>query len=388
MIPIAYNLRSLAVRKATTVAAALGLALVVFMLAGAFMLSNGIRKTVGRAGVPGRALVMRNGSDSEMTSAIDEPTVGVVLSAPGIARRENGAPDGVGELLVVVLLNKVGTTGFSNVQIRGVTPDSFRLRPEVKFVSGRAPRPGNDEVAVGQAIRGRFRGTELGGSFEIKKDRPVTVVGVFSSEGSALESEVWADLDTVRTAFGRPGLVSSVRARLESPSQFDGFRTWVAENRQLGMTAQRETTYYEKQSAGTALFVRAIGTVVVFFCSIGAMMGATITMYASIASRRREIGTLRAIGFSRSTIVSSFLMESVILALAGGLVGAIASLSLRFVHFSMINFASWSEMVFSFEPTSSIVAGSLVASAGMGIIGGLLPAIRAARMSPMAAIRD
>ena len=266
MIPITYHLRSLALRKATKVATALGLAVVVFMLAGDLMISNGIRRTLSRAGVPGRVLVMRNGSDSEMTSAIDGAAVGVILSAPGVARRDGGMPIGVGELVVVVLLNKLGTTGFSNVQIRSITPDSFLVRPEVKFVSGRAPRPGTDEIAVGQAIRGRFQGTELGNSFELRKNRPVTVVGVFSSRGSALESEVWVDLDIVRTAFGRPGLVSSVRARLESPAQFDAFSAWIAENRQLGMTAQRETAYYEKLSAGTALFVRTLGVAVVFLC--------------------------------------------------------------------------------------------------------------------------
>lgn len=388
MIPIAYNVRSLAVRKATTIAASLGLTLVVFVLAGVFMLSNGIERTLGRAGSPNRVIVMRNGSDAEMSSSIDEQTVGTILSAPGVRRRDDGRPQGAGELVVVVLLNKFGTSGFSNVQIRGVTPDSLTLRPEVHFVAGRAPRPGTDEVAVGQAMRGRFQGTDLGGSFELKKNRSVSVVGVFSADGSALESEVWADLDTIRTTFGRPALVSSVHARLDSPGQFDAFKAWVEENRQLGLSAQRETTYFEKQSQGTALFVKAIGIIVMVFCALGAMIGAAITMYASVASRRREIGTLRAIGFSRTTIVTSFLIESVLLATAGGLLGALASFALQFVRFSMLNFASWSEVVFTFEPTPGIVVGSLVASVLMGALGGFLPAVRAARMSPTAAMRD
>jgi putative ABC transport system permease protein len=387
MIPVAYNVRNLAVRKTTTAAAALGLALVVFVIAGVLMLSNGIKKTLGRTADPNMAIVLRKGATSELESSIEEPNVGVILSAPGVAHGSDGAPQGQGELMIVVLLNKIGTDGFSNVQVRGVPDGALAFRPDIKLIEGRAPKPGTDEVMVGKAIRGRFEGVDLGKSFDLKKNRPVNVVGIFSAEGASTESEVWAGLDTVRTTFGREGLVSSVHARLESATKFDGFKAWVAENRQLGLEVQRESDYFEKQSQGTSMFISAMGFLVTFFFAVGAMIGAMITMYGSIANRQREIGTLRALGFSKTSIIASFLLESVILAVIGGAVGAAFSLLLGMVKFSMMNFASWSEIVFTFEPTPGIIVASLVVAAIMGLVGGIFPAVRAARMNPIAAMR-
>ncbi|HEX2568569.1 MAG TPA: ABC transporter permease, partial [Polyangia bacterium] len=195
------------------------------------------------------------------------------------------------------------------------------------------------------------------------------------------------DRDTLRAAFGREGVVSSVRVRLQSPALYDAFEAFVEKDKQLGLEAFRETEYYNKQSEGMAKFVVVLGQMIAMFFSIGAMIGAMITMHASVADREREIGTLRALGFSRAGILFSFLLESLMLAVAGGAVGALASMVMGFVRFSMINFQSWSEMVFTFEPHPRIVLSALINAAMMGLFGGFLPAVRAARVSPVRAMR-
>ncbi|HKQ71648.1 MAG TPA: ABC transporter permease [Polyangiaceae bacterium] len=387
MIPFSYNVRNLAVRKTTTAAAAMGLALVVFVVAAVNMLNNGIKKTLGRAADPAGAIVLRKGADAELASNIDEPQVGLVLATPGVAHTADGAPDGIAELIGVILLDKVGTDGFSNVQVRGVTDSVLKFRKDTRIIAGRAAQPGTDEVVIGRGIRGRFKGVELGQSFELKKNRNVSVVGVFEDGASSFESEVWVDLNTFRTAFGREGLVSSVRARLESPSKYEGFKASVESNRQLGLEVFRESEYYDKQSSGLSIFISALGFIIAFFFGVGAVIGAMITMYASVANRQREIGTLRALGFTKFSIVTSFMFESVLLALVGGLVGATASLLLGLVKFSMMNFTSWSEIVIAFEPNMASIGGALVVAGVMGVVGGLFPAIRAARMSPIQAMR-
>jgi putative ABC transport system permease protein len=386
MIPVSYNFRNLAVRKTTTAAAVLGLALVVFIFASVQMLANGITATLGRAADPNAAIVLRKGATSEMESSIEDPSVNLVLADQALASAAGSGPRGVSEVVMVILLDKVGTTGMSNAMIRGVRPESLQFRPGMKIVEGRAPNPGADECIVGKAIRGRFKGLDLDQSFEVKKNRMLKVVGVFEDGGSSNESEVWTDTDVVRTAFRREGFVSSIRTRV-TPAAFDGFRASIESNRQLNLQVMKEAEYYEKQSENTAIFIRAMGTVIAVFFSFGAMLGAMITMHAAVSNRQREIGTLRALGFGRMTILLSFLFESIVLALIGGVIGAAASVAMGFVRFSMINFASWSEIVFKFEPTGGIIVGALVFASVMGLVGGLLPAIRAARISPVDAMR-
>jgi putative ABC transport system permease protein len=388
-IPISYNIRSLAVRKATTIASALGIALVVFVLASSQMLALGIKKTMGSSGSVDKAFVMRKGADAELSSAIDVAQIGLVLAAPGVKRAANGEPLGTGEVLLVIALEKPGTGGqVSNVQLRGVTDNVMQVRPEVRLVAGRPAKPGTDEVIIGSRLRGQFKGLDIGQSFEIKKNRMVEVVGAFDAGGSSFESEIWADANTARTAFGREGLVQSITATLEDPSKFDTFKNAIESDKQLNMQVMREIEYFEKQSEGTAQLVNVLGGAIVFFFSLGAMVGAMITMYGAVANRRREVGTLRALGFSRPAILLSFLTEALLLALFGGTLGALASLAMGFVKLRMMNMNTWSEVVFSFDPAPSVILVSILGGGLMGILGGMLPAVRAARTSPVAAMRD
>lgn len=389
MIPLAYNVRSLFVRKTTTIATVLGVGLVVFVLSSSQMLAHGIKRTMGRSGSSGNAIVLRKGSDAELSSNVESRLVSLVKAAPGVGRSGDGAPLGAGEVVIVIALDLVSTPGqVANVLVRGVQDDVMKLRPEIRVSEGRPAKPGTNEVVIGKRIRGKFKGLEMGGTFDLNKNRPATVVGVFESNGSSFESEVWGDVDTVRAAFGRDGVVSSVTVRLASETSYDGFAAAMEHDKQLGLKVQRESEYYDKQSEGTSKFVQFLGQAIVFFFSVGAMIGAMITMYAAVANRRREIGTLRALGFSRFQVLTSFLLESFLLALIGGAIGALASLSMVFVEFSMMNFTTWSEVVFSFEPTVRIITTAVLAGGLMGILGGFFPAMRAARTSPLVAMRD
>jgi putative ABC transport system permease protein len=214
------------------------------------------------------------------------------------------------------------------------------------------------------------------------------VVGVFADGGSNMESEIWGDIDTVRSAFGREGMVSSVRVQLDDPASFDAFETTIEADKRLGLEAMTEKEWNDKQSQFLSIFVTALGTTISVFFGLGAIIGAMITMYASIANRQKEIGTLRAIGFRRRHVLLSFLLESVLVALAGGALGSLAALMMGFVKFSILNFVTFSEMVFTFRPTVSVFVVAFVFTLVMGLIGGLLPAVRAARMSPVEAMRN
>jgi putative ABC transport system permease protein len=386
VIPIAYNIRSLTVRRTTTIAAALGLALVVFIFASVMMLTNGLKQMSMRAADPDVAIVLRKGSDVELSSGIDESNIALIAATPGVAQATSGRPQAVGELVVVVLLEK-NSGGFSNVTLRGVPDNVMAFRPDVKIIEGRAATPGTDEAIVGKSIQGRFAGLEVGKQIEMRKNRPLKIVGVFEDDGSAFESEVWGDMNVIRATFGRQGIVSSVRVRLDSPTKFDAFKAEVETNRQLDVTTMRDGEFYERSSHGTALFLSVLGFIIAFFFSIGAIIGAMITMHATVAQRQREIGTLRALGFSRLQILSSFLLESVALALLGGVIGAGAALLMGMKRITLMNNATWSELSFRFEPTPKILITAIAVAAVMGILGGFFPAIRAARINPVQAMR-
>jgi putative ABC transport system permease protein len=389
MIPVSYNVRSLFVRKATTFATIFGIALVVFVLSSSQMLAAGIERTMGISGTRDKAIVLRKGSDAELSSNIENKYLSLIKAAPGVKRDSAGAPIAVGELVVVVTADLVDTPGqVANVLVRGVPGDIMNLRTEARIIEGRPAKPGTNEAIIGRKVRGRYKNLELGSTFELNKNRPAQVVGVFDTDGSSFESEVWADIDSVRNAFAREGLFSSVTVALESPTRYDTFANAMEHDKQLGLQVLRESEYYEKQSEDTAIFISALGNAIVFFFSLGAIIGAMITMYAAVANRRREIGTLQALGFSRGAVLSSFMFEAVLLAVIGGVVGAVASLGMAFVQFSMMNFATWSEVAFSFHPTIEILISSVIIGGLMGLVGGFFPALRAARTSPIQAMRE
>ncbi|MFO0661839.1 MAG: protein kinase [Polyangiaceae bacterium] len=387
MIPIRYNVRSLWARRLTSIATMVGVALVTLVLAASMMLARGVESTLSSAARDDVAVILRKGSEQELSSSIEETSAQLVLASSEL-HRAGDKVDAASELVVVVALQKVGSVGVSNVVLRGVDDGSFRMRPSLKIVEGRLPSPGTEEAMVGRRIRGRMQGLELGQSIELRRNRPITIVGVFESDGDSSESEMWTSRDTLQACFGRLGSVSSMRISLPSSDAFEGFRHSIESDMRLGLSVERESVFQAKQSQGLSLFIRVMGLLISVLFSIGAMIGATITLHGAIASRQREIGTLRALGFSRRSILLSFLFEALLLTGVGGALGALFSLPLALVKISMINYATWSELVFRFSPTPSIVLSSISFSMAMGLLGGMAPALRAARVSPSSALRS
>lgn len=381
MIPVAYNLRSLAARRSTTIAAALGIALVVFVFASVLMLANGLEASMRATGSPANAIILRKGSQAEMQSAIDEGAMAVLRASPEAAMS-------TAEVVVLITAPVVGRTGVTNAAVRGVAPESFQLRGRIRIIEGRDFMPGSDEVIVGKGIARRLDGVKVGGELSLKRNRPVRVVGIFSADGSSFESEIWGDLRAIQGILNRQGSVSSVTLRLPEPNAFEALRLRVAGDPRLGLEVKREPTYYDEQSQNLSLFIKSLGLVIAVFFSLGAMIGAMITMYAQVAQRIREIGTLRALGFRSGTVLASFLLEAVLLSLVGGALGVLGALAMSFVRFSTLSFQSFSEVVFGFTPTPGILVASLVFASLMGLLGGFFPAIRASRVSPAAAMRD
>jgi putative ABC transport system permease protein len=389
MVPLMYHIRSLIERKRTTVATALGIALVVFVLSASMMLNAGIEEAMGLSGRNDVAVMLRKGSDAELGSSIDTEQVPLILAMAGVARTPEGEPIGVGELVVVATMARTNDPNqIANAQLRGVPESYRRFYRGLRLVEGRWPTPGTDEVMVGKKLRGNFVGMDLGQSFELKKNRPAHVVGVFEDGGSSRESEVWVDIDVLRSAFGRTGIVSSVRVVLSSAGAYAAFAETATHDKRLGLEVFRETAFLEKQSEGTKMFLMAVAGVTSFFFSIGAVIGAMITMFSTIAQRQREMGVFRALGFSKNSILMAFLFEASVLALVGGVLGALASLGLGFVHFSTMNFATWSEIVFRFRPDATVILKALCGALAMGLIGGFIPAFKASRISPMEAMRN
>jgi putative ABC transport system permease protein len=386
MVPLRYNLRNLAVRRATTFATAFGVALVVFVLAAALMLSEGLQRTLDKSGEADNAIVLRKGSDAELPSSIEETTVSLIKAAPGVKKGPDGAPMVVGEVVSVLFMDLVDK-GKSNVMVRGVPQNGLDFHDDVKIVDGVMPKPNTDEGMIGKRLRGKFKNMDLGGTVELRKGRDIRIVGVFEADGSSFESEVWGDLDHVRQSLGRPGSVSSVRVKLQAPESFDGFATHVEQDKRIGLDAMPELEFYAKLSENTSIFITAMGAIIAVFFSVGAMIGAMITMYGAVAHRRQEIGVLRAIGFSRSAILFSFLTESILLALLGGLIGTVAAMGMGLVKFSMMNFQTFSEIVFEFRATPEILFTALIFGGAMGVLGGFLPAVQAAKTKPVEAMR-
>lgn len=385
-IPFAYSLRNLWVRKLTTLLTAGGMALVVFVFAAVLMLDEGLKKTLVETGAWDNVVIIRKGSGTEIQSGLERDKASIVESLPQVALGEGGARQVSKETVVLISLNKRGSDKPSNVVIRGLSPTGFALRPQVKLVAGRLFRPGSTEVIAGRAIADRFAGAGIGETVRFG-GQDWTVVGIFDANKSGFDSEIWGDVDQLMPAFRRP-VYSSMVVKLASGDQFDALRQTIDDDPRLKLEAKRETQFYADQSEALSRFISILGLTLSVIFSIGAIIGAMITMYAAVANRVREIGTLRALGFRRNAILTAFLLESLALSLLGGLVGLTLASFMQLFTISTMNFQSFAELAFSFTLTPAIITKSLVFSLVMGLVGGVLPALRASRLDIVVALRD
>jgi putative ABC transport system permease protein len=384
-IPYYYSFRNLWTRRLTTFLTASGMAMVVFVFAATLMLAEGLRKTLVETGSYDNVVVIRKSSNAEVQSGVDRLQASIVESQPEVALGANGERLLAKELVVLINLPKRGTGKPANVVIRGVGPTSLLLRPQVQLREGRMPRPGSAEVVAGASIARRFTGGGMGETIRFGM-RDWTVVGIFEAGTTGFNSEIWGDVDQLMQAFRRP-VYSSVLFRLRDSSEFAAVKERIEGDPRLTLEAKRETRYYLDQSEAMARFLRILGLTLTIVFSLGAMIGAMITMYAAVANRTTEIGTLRALGFEKFSILMAFILESLFLGLIGGLAGIVAASFMQLITISTMNWATFSELAFGFAMTGEIVWKSLVFSLIMGFVGGVLPAFRAARMNIVDALR-
>jgi putative ABC transport system permease protein len=384
-IPLTYIARNLWARKLTTVLTAGGMALVVYVFATVLMLSAGLRETLVATGQPDNVIVIRKGSQTEVQSGVDRSSAGIVESLPDIATGGEGDKLVSKEPVVLINLPKRASGKPSNVVIRGVTGHGLTLRPQVRVVEGRMFRPGTSEIIAGRAVSEGFRGAAIGETLRFAQ-RDWTVVGVFDAGRTAFSSEIWGDAEQLMQAFRRQAF-SALIFRLVDVDRFDNVKNAIEADPRLQLDVKRESQFYAEQSEQLSKFISYLGTTISVIFSIGAIIGAMITMYASVASRTGEIGTLRALGFSRGAILAAFLLESLLLGLVGGVVGLVAASFMQAFPISTMNFQTFAEIAFSFTLTPSIIVTCLVFALLMGFVGGFLPAFRAARMKIVDALR-
>ncbi|BCG46202.1 ABC transporter, permease protein [Citrifermentans bremense] len=384
-IPYSYSFRNLWTRRLTTLLTASGMGLVVFVFAATLMLTEGLQKTLVQTGSPDNVVLLRKAAGSEVQSGVERSQAALLESQPEVAIGADGEPLLAKEVVVLINLKKRVGDKPSNVIIRGVTPTSLKLRPAIRLKEGRMPRPGSAEVIAGESIARRFKGGGLGETIRFGM-RDWRVVGVFDAGSTGFSSEIWGDADQLMQAFRRQAY-SSIIFRLRDSTSFDSYKTRVESDPRLTVEAKRETEYYLDQSEAMAKFLNILGMVLTVVFSIGAVIGATITMYAAVANRVTEIGTLRALGFQRKSILSAFIVEALFLGLCGGGLGIFAASFMQLITISTMNWASFSELAFSFTLNFSIVWKSLLFSAVMGLVGGTLPAFRASRMNIVESLR-
>jgi ABC-type antimicrobial peptide transport system permease subunit len=384
-IPFSYSFRNLWTRRLTTVLTASGMALVVFVFAATLMLAEGLRTTLVETGSADNVIVIRKAADSEVQSGIERQQAAIIETQPEIAVGKDGMRLLAKELVVLISLTKRGTNTPANVVIRGIGDASLALRPQVRLAVGRMPRPGSSEIIAGASVARRFTGGGIGETLRFGM-RDWTVVGVFDAGTTGYSSEIWGDVDQLMQAFRRP-VYSSILFKLRDSSEFPPVKARIESDPRLTLEALRETRYYQEQSEMMATFLRILGITLTIIFSLGAMIGAMITMYAAVAHRTGEIGTLRALGFRRKSILVAFLSESILLGLVGGLTGLFFASFMQLITISTMNWQTFSELAFSFTLTGTIAYQSLLFSLFMGFIGGVLPSFRAARMNIVEALR-
>ncbi len=385
-LPVAYIARNLWVRRVTTALTAGGMALVVYVFATVLMMSEGIRATLVSTGQPDNLIVLRKGAGAEINSAVERSQAAVLGSLAGIATDADGRPLVSGEPVVLISLPKRSNGKPSNVSVRGISPHGFALRPDLRIVEGRRFRPGTSEIVVGRSVANGFGGIEVGRSLRFA-GRDWQIVGRFDAGGSGFDSEVWGDAEQMLQAFRRNAF-SVVLIRLADPDALAALIARNDEDPRLKLEAKPEREFYEEQSRALATFIRILGTSLAVIFSIGAVVGAMITMFASVASRTAEIGTLRALGFRRGAVLAAFLGEALLLSAIGGVVGLGAASVMQAFDISTTNFQTFAELAFRFVLTPSIAAQALGFALAMGVVGGFVPAWRAARMRIVDCLRE
>ena len=384
-VPLNYMARNLWARRLTTALTASGLALVIFVFATVLMLDAGLKRTLVTTGEFDNLVAIRKGSETEIQSGIYRDQASIIEMNPAIALGPEGRPLVSKESVVLISLNKRGTDQPSNVVIRGTSSAGLQLRPQVRLTAGRLFNGGATEIIVGSSIASGYGNTRIGDRLRFAQ-REWVVVGQFDAGGSGFDSEIWGDVDQLMQAFRRP-VYSSVLFRLRDSSEFAALKEQIESDPRLSLEAKRETRYYYDQSESMAKFLRILGLSLTIIFSLGAVIGAMITMYAAVANRVNEIGTLRALGFRRKSILWAFLLESLLLGFFGGAFGLFFSSFLQLFTISTMNFQTFSELAFSFTLSLPIAAQAMGFALIMGFAGGLLPAIRAARMNIVDALR-
>jgi len=381
------NLRTVPKRLGSSAVAIVGIAGVVVVLVAVLSIAEGFAAAMRSAGSPVRAIVMRSGADSEMTSGLGGPETDIIKQAPGI-KRDGQKALASSELYVILSQPKKATGTDANVPLRGIEPVAVQVRDEAHIVEGRMLQFGTNEVVVGRAAERQFSGLDVGSAIHSGQN-VWKVVGVFDLGGSVAETEVWCDARVLQGAYRRGNSYQTVLAKLDSPDSFDAFKDWLTSNPQVNVQVRREQEYYATQSQSLTRLIKTVGYVIATLMGIGAIFGAILTMYTAVASRTREIATLRALGFNTASVLVAVLAESIALAAMGGIAGGLAAyLAFNGYQTSTMNFQTFSQVAFAFAVTPSLLLQGLIYALAMGLIGGLLPAIRAARLPIATALRE
>lgn len=384
-LPLAYIARNLWTRRLTTVLTASGMALVVFVFSAVLMLDAGLKKTLVGTGSWDNAMMLRQGAQTEIQSGISREQASLLETLPEVARDINGAPMASKEIVVLIGAPKKGDTKPQNVIVRGLSPSGIALRSQVNLTDGRWMNPGASEIVVGKNVNAGFANMDIGNSIRFAA-REWTVVGVFDGQSSGFDSEAWGDAEQLGQAFRRVGY-SSMVVRLVDAGALERIQKAIEGDIRLKLDVKAEPAFYEEQSKALSTFLSILGLSLSVIFSIGAIIGAAITMYSAVASRVGEIGTLRALGFRRASILWAFLGESVLLALLGGVFGLVAASFLQLFTVSTLNFTSFSQLSFGFHLTTDIAVKSVLFAIIMGVVGGFLPSFKAARMEIVDSLR-
>jgi putative ABC transport system permease protein len=385
-IPLKYNIGNLTSRRASTALTVLGIGVVIAVMLSMMALYNGVQTAIVSSGSPENMMVMREGSTTEISSWIPRDTARVLAQIPGIAKGADGQPIVSPELVILFKLPKKDNPKGSNVTVRGVAPAAFELRPWVKVVEGRMYRPGVNEVIVSKRIRERFVNADIGSSFHFGA-QDYNVVGVFDGKGTSFDSEIWTDLGFLSTARHRADSSSDVVIRPVDAAAFRSIEEAIANDNRLKLMVKSERQYYDEQTKGLVGIVILVAFITVFM-TVGAVFGTMNSMFAAVASRTRELGTLRALGFKRRAIIGTVLVESAFIALLGGIAGILLALPVNMISTGTTNFSTFSEVAFNFRVDARVAMTGLIVALVAGMIGGLLPAVNAARMPITKALRE